>query len=453
MATKKLHDHCLHLHEKSSDPETLQKILSLASNIAQDDKTVQELYGRTVVLILTDPEKLSSMPDLTRHVRAYLDRFADAQSFDVLVDVAGEIMVHWQNTDLVQSSQWLDLNIQDDNIGWILFGVRALALQSKTAKYDRPQRDDPPSGGLLQDMTLMLDCPTQGCRGCCHTTKRASILKSWCERLWHKAQKIGRSRVLHEKAYGPVVVDALMTLTSMLNEIEYYESAERLARVGVWIDPRHVHAQTLLGMSLLEIFIVGGKNSNDLDIEDVVGISDTLLHLGGMGRSNAYMLLAKRAEILRKTDMALDRINKSIATSTSRDAFITVKNHLKADIMWGMGKQKECIEWIRAQKMNDLVSITRMGFYAKTHGDMNKAIGLLTKALETEAADVSEMMAQDDARAFLESWNQEECAICLEPLGTKRLTTLDCCHVFHEHCLESWILRTSACPMCRNEIN
>ncbi len=43
------------------------------------------------------------------------------------------------------------------------------------------------------------------------------------------------------------------------------------------------------------------------------------------------------------------------------------------------------------------------------------------------------------------------CGICREDLCTD-LKTLDCNHVFHTPCIDSWVARCNQCPFCRRHI-
>jgi hypothetical protein len=41
------------------------------------------------------------------------------------------------------------------------------------------------------------------------------------------------------------------------------------------------------------------------------------------------------------------------------------------------------------------------------------------------------------------------CAICLDPLGRRKLHVTDCLHKFHSRCFQQ--VKTSTCPYCRSE--
>lgn len=50
----------------------------------------------------------------------------------------------------------------------------------------------------------------------------------------------------------------------------------------------------------------------------------------------------------------------------------------------------------------------------------------------------------------------DTCSICLDSLDTsitsttlKRLSTLQCGHQFHNHCITMWLNQCKACPLCR----
>lgn len=50
-----------------------------------------------------------------------------------------------------------------------------------------------------------------------------------------------------------------------------------------------------------------------------------------------------------------------------------------------------------------------------------------------------------------EEWKTEyddHCTICLEDL-TSKVREMPCKHSFHSPCIESWLLRSESCPLCR----
>ncbi|KAL6182411.1 PREDICTED: putative RING-H2 finger protein ATL61-like [Fragaria vesca subsp. vesca] len=48
-----------------------------------------------------------------------------------------------------------------------------------------------------------------------------------------------------------------------------------------------------------------------------------------------------------------------------------------------------------------------------------------------------------------------ECAVCLEDLKTGEKCRLlpNCGHSFHAQCIDSWLLKTPVCPVCRSCVN
>lgn len=48
----------------------------------------------------------------------------------------------------------------------------------------------------------------------------------------------------------------------------------------------------------------------------------------------------------------------------------------------------------------------------------------------------------------------EQCGICLEPLGSGKITTGTCTHLFHYTCLMAWLARdkSQSCPTCRRSL-
>ena len=52
-----------------------------------------------------------------------------------------------------------------------------------------------------------------------------------------------------------------------------------------------------------------------------------------------------------------------------------------------------------------------------------------------------------------DSTTQSQCAVCLEDLGSRNTTTLDCGHSFHYTCIFRWNRTHNNCPCCRQNIN
>ena len=48
---------------------------------------------------------------------------------------------------------------------------------------------------------------------------------------------------------------------------------------------------------------------------------------------------------------------------------------------------------------------------------------------------------------------QEDCSICIEPLGIDRCYQLKKCkHIYHQGCIKDWRKQSSTCPLCRSVI-
>ncbi|KAI3983780.1 hypothetical protein MKX01_001184 [Papaver californicum] len=49
--------------------------------------------------------------------------------------------------------------------------------------------------------------------------------------------------------------------------------------------------------------------------------------------------------------------------------------------------------------------------------------------------------------------NHRSCMVCMDrfPVGT-RAKSLPCNHIFHDHCILSWLGQHNSCPLCRSEI-
>ena len=59
-------------------------------------------------------------------------------------------------------------------------------------------------------------------------------------------------------------------------------------------------------------------------------------------------------------------------------------------------------------------------------------------------------------RCNRKSFDDEDCAICLEPFGGAAVSALDCNHRLHERCLLQWLSSTGRspdCPLCKAPID
>jgi len=48
---------------------------------------------------------------------------------------------------------------------------------------------------------------------------------------------------------------------------------------------------------------------------------------------------------------------------------------------------------------------------------------------------------------------EKECSICIDTFKTRnKVRKLDCGHVFHKKCIDSWFDKAKTCPLCRCEV-
>ena len=51
--------------------------------------------------------------------------------------------------------------------------------------------------------------------------------------------------------------------------------------------------------------------------------------------------------------------------------------------------------------------------------------------------------------------SEESCSICMIEFSEtdgKQVAELSCEHIFHEECLQQWVLKNDSCPICRRSI-
>lgn len=66
---------------------------------------------------------------------------------------------------------------------------------------------------------------------------------------------------------------------------------------------------------------------------------------------------------------------------------------------------------------------------------------------------MSNAAAMDDSIAFIDDNSAINCAICLDSIAAEnRCVAIDCMHQFCDDCLQQWLNRTSACPLCNKNI-
>jgi hypothetical protein len=51
-----------------------------------------------------------------------------------------------------------------------------------------------------------------------------------------------------------------------------------------------------------------------------------------------------------------------------------------------------------------------------------------------------------------DSQNVEQCSICIEPILKNNTIILKCNHIFHDHCILSWLKEHYSCPICREHV-
>ena len=49
--------------------------------------------------------------------------------------------------------------------------------------------------------------------------------------------------------------------------------------------------------------------------------------------------------------------------------------------------------------------------------------------------------------------SHEECSICFEEIKNNNFKTLNCGHIFHKNCIDSWLKINPICPYCREYTN
>ena len=60
--------------------------------------------------------------------------------------------------------------------------------------------------------------------------------------------------------------------------------------------------------------------------------------------------------------------------------------------------------------------------------------------------DIKKVLIRLKSRKFLTS----ECPICLEPITNESMCRmLNCYHIFHVECIDSWFTRNENCPNCK----
>lgn len=58
-----------------------------------------------------------------------------------------------------------------------------------------------------------------------------------------------------------------------------------------------------------------------------------------------------------------------------------------------------------------------------------------------------------DLGSGLEPCPDDSCMICLEPFRRgEELRLLPCMHRYHRQCVDRWLARSQACPMCKHDV-
>jgi len=77
--------------------------------------------------------------------------------------------------------------------------------------------------------------------------------------------------------------------------------------------------------------------------------------------------------------------------------------------------------------------------------------GLSKKVIDTiELVHVSPQIVRDKVYERLE---HDECIVCMAQFAMgQSLRKLKCNHFYHQQCIDSWLLKSIQCPLCRTEV-
>ena len=89
------------------------------------------------------------------------------------------------------------------------------------------------------------------------------------------------------------------------------------------------------------------------------------------------------------------------------------------------------------RSMSQSSDISQESYLSQTHSDLS--------SLEAEIDTPNELIYLEQSPRY---YANEECPICLEPLGLKPIGITDCCHHFHYQCISEWKSHKSNCPIC-----
>ena len=61
---------------------------------------------------------------------------------------------------------------------------------------------------------------------------------------------------------------------------------------------------------------------------------------------------------------------------------------------------------------------------------------------------ISKRKRAESSEGESKKMKSDDCLICLDELGERKTTTLDCDHAFHYRCIKRWLSIKKVCPVC-----
>lgn len=106
-----------------------------------------------------------------------------------------------------------------------------------------------------------------------------------------------------------------------------------------------------------------------------------------------------------------------------------------------------------ADEMADVLANLRLrGYNIGVRRRVSRSRRIQDVSKESRVQDVCKEVSVEELRGCIKNPDEDVCSICLDKFlgGGGKVVKLECEHMYHEKCIEPWIIKDNTnCPLCR----
>src|SRR3989344_3922436 len=144
-----------------------------------------------------------------------------------------------------------------------------------------------------------------------------------------------------------------------------------------------------------------------------------------------------------------------IVASGSSSSTSSYFNHIMTTLEASLVRQSQNMELINQQMERHDQNMARLQAVMLSQMEMLHAtqVGTVISGRTERSSNTSTLSNNNDTRRASVTdlptiYCDDTCSICLESMESGK--EMRCKHVFHESCLDRWLVRRGTCPMCRS---